>query len=150
MVTITSYNRKRRYPDWRDPPASCDCCHSQQVSFRSHDVLYGGKEYGDWPYIYYCEECEASVGCHPFSIYPLGIMADSATRSARATLHAIMDPMWKSGQYERGELYAKMAELLGLPKGVRFHTGSLSLAGCHAACSALRTLQTVDDFADPA
>ena len=82
MVTLTHYNYKRRFPEWRDPPTSCDCCGSKTIELRSHDILYNGREYGDWPYIYYCDCCGASVGLHPFSVYPLGTMADAATRSA--------------------------------------------------------------------
>lgn len=143
MVTFTAYNHKKRYPDWRDPPAVCDCCGAKTIELRSHDVLYNGEEYGEWPYIYYCDCCGASVGVHPFSVYPLGVMADAATRSARSAVHAIIDPLWKSGRFTRGQVYSMMARLTGRRS---FHTGELSKDECHAAVAAFRTWETVDDF----
>lgn len=133
----------KRYSDWRDPPTACDCC-GCPVEFCSHEVLYEGKEFGEWPFIYYCKGCGASIGVHPYSIFPLGTMADSATRRARSAVHAIIDPMWKSGRFLRSEVYSRMAKLTGR---ATFHTGELSLQECHDAVAAFRAAwETVDDF----
>lgn len=143
MVKLTPYNYRKRFADWREPPTVCDCCQSKHIELRSHDVLYNGTEYGDWPYIYWCKVCGASVGVHPFSVYPLGTMADDATRKARSAVHAIIDPLWKSGRFDRSDVYAMMARLTGRR---RFHTGELSKQECHDAVAAFRTWETVDDF----
>lgn len=144
MVTFTKYHHRRRYADWRDPPSRCDCCGEATVTLTSNSAIYG-REYGDWPYVYLCLLCGASVGTHPHSVYPLGLMADKETRALRTALHAIIDPAWKSGRVSRSELYRMMADALGLP---RFHVGDLSREQCHLANKAFRAWETAADFGD--
>ena len=144
MVTFTKYHHRRRYADWRDPPSQCDCCGEASVTLTSNSAIYG-REYGDWPYVYLCMLCGASVGTHPHSVYPLGLMADKETRSLRTALHAIIDPAWKSGRIGRSELYAMMAGVLGL---ARFHVGDLTKEQCHLANEAFRAWETAADFGD--
>lgn len=142
MVTFTKYHHRRRYPDWRDPPSHCDCSGEPTVTLTSNSAIYG-REYGDWPYVYLCMLCGASIGTHPHSVYPLGLMADKETRSLRTALHAIIDPAWKEGQISRGELYRVMAEGMGLQ---RFHVGDLTKAQCHQANAVFRAWETAADF----
>ena len=142
MVTFTKYHHRRRYPDWRDPPSHCDCCGEPTVTLTSNSTIYG-REYGDWPYVYLCMLCGASIGTHPHSDYPLGLMADKETRTLRTALHAIIDPAWKEGQISRGELYQVMAEGMGLQ---RFHVGDLTKAQCHQANAVFRAWETAADF----
>ncbi|ALH23485.1 hypothetical protein AVV49_gp60 [Pseudomonas phage PaMx74] len=144
MVTFTKYHHRRRYADWRDPPSRCDCCGEATVALTSNSAIYG-REYGDWPYVYLCLLCGASVGTHPHSVYPLGLMADKETRALRTALHAIIDPAWKSGRVGRSELYRMMADALGLP---RFHVGDLSREQCRLANEAFRAWETAADFGD--
>lgn len=147
MVTFTEYNRRRRYPDWRDPPSRCDCCGDDLVTLASNSAIYG-REYGDWPYVYLCMVCGAFVGCHPHSIYPLGTMTDNVTRSMRRALHAMVDPLWKSGARSRGEVYGLLARLMNFPRGRRFHVGELSREECLQANEAFRAWETAADFED--
>ena len=139
---IRPYHRAKRYSDWRDPPKACDCC-GCPVELTSNSVLYGGKEHGDWPFIYYCRGCDASIGVHPHSIFPLGKMADPATRRARSAVHSIIDPMWKYGSFLRSEVYSRMAKMTGR---ATFHVGDLSLQECHDAVAAFRAWEVMDDF----
>ena len=59
---------------------------------------------------YYCEPCNAYVGCHKNSRKPLGTLANKELRELRIRTHEIFDPLWKSGKMTRSEAY-KMLEV---------------------------------------
>lgn len=65
------------------PPQSCHRCGWIDVSLVSNTEIYGGREFGDWPYVYLCRSCGAYVSLHPKTDLPQGIMCDAATRAAR-------------------------------------------------------------------
>jgi hypothetical protein len=108
-------------------------------------VLYG-KNRGEWPVVWYCLCCEASVGCHPFSVYPLGKMADRAVKTARQYVHGLLDPLWQSGQMTRGQAYARLAERMGIPPWESVHVGTMDLAQCTLAAECLREMAMAEDF----
>lgn len=56
--------------------------------------------------------CGAYCGCHGKTSRALGRPADAATRTARQRLHAVFDPVWKSGRMGRREAYAWLAQKL--------------------------------------
>lgn len=71
-----------------------------------------------------CDDCGCFVGCHYKSknrTAPLGCIPTPALRMARRRLHAVLDPLWQSGQMTRGEVYAEISARLGTP----FHTAEL-------------------------
>lgn len=148
MVSLRPYNYRKRFADWREPPTACDCCGDDLVVLVGNEVVYG-RECGDWPVIYLCMACGAFVGCHPHSVYPLGLMADDETRSLRRALHAMIDPTWKSGLRSRGEVYGLMAGLMGFGPERRFHVGELTREECIRANEVFRAWETAVDFADP-
>lgn len=96
------------------PPEQCDACASFDVIFTGNERLYG-KPYGEWPYCYLCLACGAAVGCHPNTRFPLGRMADKATRQMRAAAHRHFDPLWKSQAMTRTEAYKMLAKHLSIP-----------------------------------
>jgi hypothetical protein len=138
------YHQKRRFPEWIDPPEECPCCGGPAVLVHNR-ALYG-KNIGEWPVVWYCLCCEASVGCHPFSVYPLGRMADRATKNARAQVHALLDPLWQSGRMTREQAYWRLAELMGVPPWEQVHVGQMTMAECARAAECLRPLSLVEDF----
>jgi hypothetical protein len=71
-----------RVTDRLEPPTRCDYCQGE-VELASNARLYGGTEYGKWPYVYLCTGCGASVGLHPHTDLPLGTLADAETKAAR-------------------------------------------------------------------
>ncbi|CAA2409919.1 Phage protein [Xanthomonas phage Bosa] len=144
-MTFTDYHRKKRYKDWLDPPQVCDCCGEPLVVLVNNTVVYG-RPCGDWPWIYLCMSCEAFVGCHPYSVFPLGRMADRETRQMRRQLHAMIDPLWNTPAMSRGEVYSMMAKMMGTPT---FHIGELSREECLRANQLFRTWETAVDFDDP-
>jgi hypothetical protein len=40
----------------------------------------------------------------------------------RKQIHALLDPLWKTGKIKRGKLYAQLVEALGVK---RYHTGEI-------------------------
>jgi len=44
--------------------------------------------------VWWCEPCDAYVGCHNNTKDPLGTMADRETRHWRKEAHTIFDPLW--------------------------------------------------------
>jgi hypothetical protein len=62
-----------------------------------------------------CPGCGNYVGCHKGSKKrtPLGNIPTPELRKARGHIHAILDPIWKSGRMSRGDLYAKISKKIG-------------------------------------
>lgn len=145
-MSFTDYHRRKRYPGWRDPPTSCDCCGEPLVVLTGNETVYG-RPVGDWPWVHLCMSCGAFVGCHPYSVFPLGVMADKETRAMRRALHAMIDRTWQSGFKTRSETYQLMRRLTGTPG--EFHIGELDKAGCLRANQAFRAWETAADFDDP-
>lgn len=143
-MNFTPYHRRKRYAHWREPPSACDCCGEELVVLTGNQAAYG-RPVGDWPYIYLCMSCGAFVGCHPYSVYPLGVMADKETRSMRRALHAMIDPLWKEPAMTRSEVYHMMAGLMGSRD---FHIGELSKEECARANALFRAWETAADFGD--
>ena len=72
-----------------------------------------------------CDGCRGHVGCHHKTdepTKPLGVIPSPALAKARQELHALIDPMWKSGKCSRRSVYRKIAERLGIAE---FHTAEL-------------------------
>lgn len=62
-------------------PVECRYC-GGDVHLINNEAVYG-HPYGDWPYMYQCERCGASVGTHPGTEIPLGTLANEELRNAR-------------------------------------------------------------------
>jgi len=92
-------------------PTRCDNCNSDRMGLTSKSVIYG-KEYGSWPYCYYCDDCGAIVGCHSNTYTPLGYMASSYVRRLRAKLHKVFDPIWQLRYLSRSQAYDWLASQL--------------------------------------
>lgn len=94
-------------------PAHCDNCCSVNIELTTNDKIYG-RIYGNWPKIYYCNDCTAAVGCHPGTEIPLGRMADRETRKLRTKAHNAFDPLWRNGYMTRSRAYDWLAATLGI------------------------------------
>ncbi|QHS11400.1 hypothetical protein GT972_02610 [Sinimarinibacterium sp. NLF-5-8] len=71
-----------------------------------------------------CDACQNYVGCHHQTrnrTKPLGAIPSPEIRNARKHIHAILDPMWKSGQWKRKLLY----ERISFELGYEYHTAHL-------------------------
>ena len=101
--------------DVKSRPIVCDHCQSPNIKLEKNAVIYG-KDYGNWPLVWYCYHCDAAVGCHKNTDIPLGKMAGKKIRMARAKAHQVFDPIWKqkNAKYTRKEAYSWLAKQLGI------------------------------------
>lgn len=71
-----------------------------------------------------CDTCGAYVGCHHKTktpTRPMGTLATPEMLEARKSIHNLIDPIWQSGEFGRGQVYAAIKKQLGYP----YHTGEL-------------------------
>lgn len=127
-------------------PAECNCCNdwetgkplSDCIEIVEHKEIYG-RNYGDWPWCYRCENCGSYVGMHPFTAIPLGTLADGPTRQARKESKAPFESLHKSGRISRSRAYEMLAEKMGIPKE-ECHFGWFDAEQCLRAASAAREI----------
>jgi len=68
--------------------------------------------------------CGNFVGCHHKTnepTKPLGCIPTWEIKNARQHIHALLDPIWKSGKIRRQTLYAKISDKLGYT----YHTAEI-------------------------
>ena len=71
-----------------------------------------------------CDACSGYVGCHHKTdnpTKPLGVIATPEILNARKKIHALLDPLWKSGKIKRGQAYAYVSKRLGYD----YHNGEI-------------------------
>lgn len=99
----------------------CPYC-STPAELKDAFVIYKRLGFGQ---VYVCGNypaCDAYVGVHEGTTKPKGSLANAELRGLRQQVHAVFDPVWRSGKYERSELYEAAARTLGLPE---FHIGDM-------------------------
>lgn len=102
----------------------CDC--GDKVQARLTD---GREIYPHRPDLYAlpfwkCDSCGNFVGCHHKTknrTQPLGCIPTPEIKEARKHIHAILDPIWKSGKMKRNEIYKKLSDELGW----KYHTAQI-------------------------
>lgn len=119
-----------RIKDPMQPPAHCDCC-GGSVRIAHHREIYGGRSFGEWPWVYACD-CGARVGMHPGTNIPLGTMADAKTRDARKACKPAFEAIWRHGHMTREEAYEWLAIQLRIHVS-KCHFGMFSAAQCERA-----------------
>lgn len=105
--------------------------------------------------VWKCDECNATVGCHPDTTIPLGYAANKETRRARSLLHEkMLDPLWKNAPGDDGDkraarrkVYKYLTAQLGIEHS-QCHTGMFDIHQCRAAWWALhgRTLPKIEEW----
>lgn len=71
-----------------------------------------------------CDNCKNYVGCHHKSknrTHPLGCIPTPEIKEARKKIHAIIDPMWKSGAMTRKDVYEAISKAVGW----KYHTAKI-------------------------
>jgi len=71
-----------------------------------------------------CGACGNYVGCHYKTknrTAPLGCIPTPELKTARQHIHALLDPLWRSGSISRKDLYAEISAKLGR----KYHTANL-------------------------
>ncbi|KKK84310.1 hypothetical protein LCGC14_2784650 [marine sediment metagenome] len=89
----------------------CPYC-KKEAKWIQNKAIYG-RNYGKSYMCYYCKVCDAYVGCHNNTREPLGTMANKELRDLRKQAHSIIDPLWKSGQMRRNEVYNMLKKKFG-------------------------------------
>ena len=91
-----------------------------------------------------CDTCGNFVGCHHKSrerTKPLGSIPTPGIRNARKVIHAVLDPMWKSGSFTRSGLYHRLSKVIGR----QYHTAEVNTF--EEANLILQTLQSMKELA---
>ncbi len=102
----------------------CPYCHREAEWVENKEIY--GKNYGKSFMCYYCKDCDSYVGCHNNTRKPLGTMANKELRDLRIECHSVIDPLWKTGEIGRKELYEKLSNWWGK----EFHIGELRENEC--------------------
>lgn len=84
-----------------------------QVRILSHEEIYGGRSFGEWPWVYCCDGCGARVGMHPFTNIPLGTLALEPLRKTREACKKPFDQLWKDGHMGRTQAYRWLGKEMG-------------------------------------
>lgn len=119
-------------------PELCDCCGSSEVALKNNAEVYG-RSFGEWPWIYLCEDCGSYVGLHPLTNIPLGTLADSATREARKASKTPFEALYRSGRMSRSDAYSALAGKLGIPPE-KCHFAWFDVDMCKKAAKAAREI----------
>ena len=101
----------------------CPYC-KKEAQWVDNSVIYG-KRYGKSYMCWYCP-CGAYVGCHNNTRTPLGTMANKELRNWRIKAHSVIDPLWKSKQYTRREVYQRLSDAFGK----RVHIAEADIQEC--------------------
>lgn len=120
----------RRIHDAVPVPNHCHLCGSAVVAAH-HDEVYG-KVRGDWPWVYRCRGCYATVGMHPGTDIPLGYLADQATGQARQKAKRAFKHLYETGYMTRRGAYRWLAARMGLPVS-NCHFGYFTKRQCERA-----------------
>ena len=102
----------------------CTC--NAEVSARLTDgkeIYPHRKDLYSFPF-WKCDSCNNFVGCHHKTknrTKPLGVIASKEIKNARIKIHEILDPIWKSKQLSRSELYRRLTDELGY----QYHTAEI-------------------------
>ena len=118
------------------PPTECPCCKGP-VRLVNNSEIYNGREFGEWPYMYFCKLCDAYVGLHPDTDIPLGTMATKVGREARKSSKTVFHKLMDFTGKNRNEMYGWLAEKMGIARG-ECHFGwfdEQSCARAEAICS---------------
>ena len=114
-------------------PETCRYCGPEHpVRIARHEEIYGGREFGDWPFMYLCDHCGARVGVHPGTDIPIGMLADFYLRKARSQNKPSFFQMVKVTGMTMDEAYQWLADAMGIPKE-ECHWGWFEIDQCHQA-----------------
>ena len=122
-------------------PTVCPCCNNK-VILSKNSIIYGGKEIGEWPWVYVCVDitCRASVGLHPLTAIPLGTLANRQTRQARQKAKEVFNSWLKDGGLSRNAAYSLLAFKMGLDPA-KCHFAMFTFANCDQAIKIIEQQQ---------
>lgn len=100
----------------------------------------------DYGWFWVCWLCEARIGCHKGTSWPLGTLAGSELRAARRRAHQVFDSLRRAKMRKEG-----VGRKVARRAGYRWLAKELSLKGseCHIAMFDLEKRQQVVDVCIP-
>lgn len=136
-----SFKATKRVKNPLPVPTTCNVCNENTITCCTNDVIYQGRKYGDWPWIYLCTSCRSYVGLHPFTNIPLGTLATYEVRNARTTTKGLLYKLMSAKKLNRTQAYQKLADTMGIPVS-ECHFGWFDVDQCQQAREALEQLMT--------
>ena len=106
----------------------CPYC-KQMTRLVDSAEIYKGRSYG---LAYWCDPCDAYVGCHKGTARSLGTPANEPLRDARKEAHKNFDPLWKETDLTRKCAYAWLASKMGMRKW-DCHIAKFNIEDCNIA-----------------
>lgn len=102
----------------------CACSHDIEARLTDGAEVYPHREDLAGLPFWKCDACGNYVGCHHKTknrTQPLGVIATPEIKKARQHIHAVLDPIWKSGKMKRASLYKRISDELGW----QYHTANI-------------------------
>lgn len=117
---------------------SCPYCHRDADLVTGCAIYPRRRDLAD-KWFYRCVPCDARVGCHVGTKppKPLGRLANAELRGLKQQVHALFDPLWRSGTMSRNGAYAWLSKSLGI-SAANCHVGMFDEDQCRAALAILR------------
>lgn len=114
----------------------CDYC-QKESKLVSGKKIYPHRDDLKNKLFYYCEPCQAYVGCHNNTSKPLGRLANAKLRKWKRMAHCHFDPIWKRRQMTRQEAYQWLAIQLGISYQ-KCHIGMFGVGLCRKVIEACK------------
>lgn len=110
----------------------CPYCNKEAPWVENKEIY--GRNYGKSYMCYYCKDCNAYVGCHNNTRFPLGTIANKELRQWRIKTHKHLDRLWKDKIFSRREVYHKLKVAFGR----EIHVGESDIETCRAIMKKLQ------------
>lgn len=114
---------------------NCDYC-TREAKLVTGEVIYPHRSDLYNRNFWYCQHCNAYVGCHKGTDKPLGRLANEELRQWKKRAHLVFDPIWKQGHVSRKEAYCILAEELSIPYE-QCHIGMFDVEMCRKAVTVM-------------
>lgn len=134
-----SFSATKRVKNPLPVPTVCDICSSNSIVSCTNDKVYSSKKYGEWPWIYMCNDCKSYVGMHPFTNIPLGSLANYELRMLRTQSKKVFYEYMDSTGISRTQAYVNLAKAMKMTVN-ECHFGWFKEDDCKRAIVALREL----------
>lgn len=114
----------------------CSYCGKEAKLVNGNEIYHNREDLFD-RFFYFCQDCNAYVGCHKITKNPLGTLANKELRDKRKFLHKTFDRIWQEGKISRTEAYNKLAKFLKISKS-KCHIGKFGIRQCDYVLNLLK------------
>jgi hypothetical protein len=97
--------------DGLEPIYECDYCGGDVTAVNNY-VIYHGYNFGEYPWIYYCPNCKASIGIYDNTNIPKGTLANNETKEARSSVFEHLKIVGRAiGTEDNKEIYNELLKV---------------------------------------